>query len=159
VFAMANLPSTYQIIKKDHRCFWLLLFLVFWWVVMGILWWFQITHPSRAPNENVLTAIFGLFSLAITIVIAGYVSLRIRKITKTFNTGVEVKGQVKYIGPNSEDVWFVEFEYSYEGEMFKGNQTVGDETSSRKFEKGKDVILLVDPKTPATSYIKDIYIP
>src|SRR5258707_15304757 len=73
---MENPPSISQIIKKDHRCFWLLLFLVFWWVVMGILWWFQITHPSRDPNENVLIAIFGLFSLAIAIAIVSYVSIR-----------------------------------------------------------------------------------
>jgi hypothetical protein len=157
VLAMANSSSTYQIIKKDHRCFWLLLFLVFWWIVIGILWLFQITRSPK-ENENVLTAIFGLFSLAITITIVGYVSIRIRRITKTLNTGVEIKGRVKYIGSNSEDVWFVEYEYRYQGETFKGTQTVVDETSSRKFEKDKDVILLVDPKNPARAYIKDIYI-
>src|SRR6185369_15734678 len=124
---MGNQLSTFQIIKKDHRCFWLLVFLVFWWITIAVLWWVQHSKPSSDPNEWLLTPIFGVMSAAITIAILGYVVVRTRTIAKTLNAGIEVIGRVIYVGPNSEDVWFVEFEFKHNGQTFLGTQTIGEE--------------------------------
>jgi hypothetical protein len=150
--------SIIQIIKKDHRCFWLLFFLIAWWITTSILGVFQYARPSGDLSERSLIIIFGLISLAITASILAYVSIRVRHVSKALNSGVEVTGHVTQNGPNSEDVWSVEFEYFYQGERFKGKQTMGGSSSSQKFGKGKDVVLLIDPKNPGRSIIKDIYV-
>ena len=156
--SMENPLSTSQIIKKDHRCFWLLVFLVLWWITMAILWWVQYSKPSSDPNEWLLTPIFGVMSAAITTAILLYVAVRSRRVATTLNAGIEVKGRVTYVGPNSEDVWFVEFEFQHNGQTFKGTQTLSEESSAKRFVKDQEIALLVDQQNPARSFIKEVYI-
>jgi hypothetical protein len=82
---------------------------------------------------------------------------RIRYIQQMFSDSVEVVGQITNISIYKDRGRF-EYTYTYQGQLYSGNNFIMKTKKSQHLRSNSQVVLLVNPDEPTQTLIRDVYI-
>lgn len=82
---------------------------------------------------------------------------RIRYIQQKFSNSIEVVGQITNISFYKDRGKF-EYTYTYQGQVYSGNNAIMKTVKTRHLLANSQVVLLVNPDKPKHALIRDVYI-
>jgi hypothetical protein len=147
---MLTRPALHRLALTDSAAFSALIIPPTVWVLYaGML----VFDRSRAEEW-----FFPLLPIAITLVCAGVVVWRVLLISGVFARGVEVTGRVTHVSPARAGSIRIEFDYSDGEHDHSGRNSINDSRYAQEFQRGDEVVLVLDPARPHVAFIRDLYL-
>jgi len=114
---------------------------------------FRENEPIQSTEGAPIFLYFLIIGLAVGMPLAIW---RIRYIQQMFSTGVEVVGQLTNISFDRDRGKF-EYTYTYQGQLYSGNNLIMKTKKSQHLGPTSQVVLLIKPDEPKHSLIRDMY--
>lgn len=147
-----------RVLRRDWPSFGLSVFLSFVWgfaitgYVVAAIW-----YPLDAEGW-VLVRLLGLSALGITVLCGTVIVWRIHRIRQVFARGEVVRGQVRSIGENSEQIAYAVIAYEYLGREYVVNNVTEGVGGRRQFTPNEAVDIVVDPSKPSRAFIAKLFL-